>query len=121
MRARRLLLATLVLIACAACATRGAQGGGDVDPGEGWRADWNGRIDASQGRNDHPCGDFVFDAWAENFLAGCELASSRACDRRLEWVWSRSRQCDEWQAYLLRNHFKHVRRDDIPEPDMHVN
>ena len=86
-----------------------------------WKDDWNTRIDVSEGRNDHPCGDFVFDAWAQTFLTGCEPGSDAECDQRLEWVWARSRQCDEWQEYLLRNHFQHVRRDDIPEPDMHVD
>jgi hypothetical protein len=87
----------------------------------GWKADWNARIDASTGRMDHPCGDFVFDAWAAVFQGDCERDLSPVCDQKIEWLIERSRQCDEWQQYLLRNHFRHVRRDNIPEPDMHMD
>ena len=103
----------------AGCATGDAQG--DMELEERWKADWNVRIDASKSWNDHPCGDFVFDAWAQSFQSECERGSSSVCDRKLDWLWERSQQCDEWQQYLLRNHFKHVRRDDIPEPDMHIS
>ncbi len=128
MRTLRPCLVTLALIATTACALHDARGGTDTDLDSNWTSDWNARIDASPGRNEHPCGDFVFDAWAQTFLWGCELGSNSAldlapdakCGQRLAWVWARSRQCDVWQEYLLRNHFQHVRRDDIPEPDMHL-
>lgn len=118
---RALLLALAATILCAACATNDPERESDTDSDEGWKDDWNERVDASESRTDHPCGDFVFDSWAEDFLSGCEPGSSSACDHRHTWVWARSQQCDEWQQYLLRNHFQHVRRDDIPEPDMHLD
>ena len=125
MRALFSRLAIAMLVATA-CAVRDVPLGVEADSEEGssvnqeWKITWNDRIDASEDLNHHPCGDFVFDAWAENFLAGCKLGSSEECDSRIAWVWARARQCDEWQAYLLRNHFQHVRRDEIPEPDMRL-
>ena len=122
MRALRPCLVTVALIVATACALHDAQGGADTDLDSNWKNDWNARMDASPGRNEHPCGDFVFDAWAQTFLTGCDPDSDSdlECEQRLAWVWARSRQCDEWQEYLLRNHFQHVRRDDVPEPDMHL-
>ena len=116
MRTWLFLLAGVAFAASAGCAT--------VDEGmetkDHWKTDWNARIDASTSRDDHPCGDFVFDAWADEFQAGCEPGSSTLCDRKIEWLWECSHRCSEWQQYLLRNHFKHVRQDNVPEPDMHV-
>ncbi len=74
-----------------------------------WARDWNIRIDANTVLKQHPCGDYAFDPWAYSFLAACEpggrvAASEAECEARTDWVWARSRQCNTWQTWLLRNH-----------------
>ena len=88
-----------------------------------WKADWNARVDAAESRKDHPCGDFVFDAWADDFLVQCKYPSQEMeaeCRERTEWVWARSNQCSKWQDWLLRNHTKQQRRDHLKEPETRV-
>ena len=85
-----------------------------------WAADWNARLDAAARWREHPCGDFVFDRWAEEFLADCVARTGARCDRRRAWVMERSNQCDDWQRYLVRNHGKQQRDDSSVEPDMHA-
>jgi len=86
-----------------------------------WKADWNARVDAAADLMDHPCGDFVFDRWADEFLEGCNDRRGQPsdCRQRSEWVWQRAEQCDAWQAWLLRNHNQR-QRSDKPEPETRV-
>lgn len=91
-----------------------------------WATEWNARVDAHGERRDHPCGDFRFDPWAREFLAPCETytASGEAmtpaeCEARNAWAWERSRQCNEWQAWLLRHHHQQE-RTELPEPETRV-
>ncbi len=91
-----------------------------------WARDWNARVDAHEERRDHPCGDFRFDPWAREFLAPCETYSGSGqamttaeCEARTAWAWERSRQCNVWQAWLLRNHHKQT-RNPAPEPETRV-
>ncbi|MCP5060333.1 MAG: hypothetical protein GY937_26845 [bacterium] len=102
-------------------------GAGSVDPKterEAWKENWNARVDAHERLREHPCGDFEFDPWADAFLAGCQggdapKQAKAVCKRRMDWVWERSRQCDVWQEWLLRNHQKHE-RSKAEEPPTHV-
>jgi hypothetical protein len=101
----------------------GTAGCATVPEREVWKADWNARVDASSDLKQHPCGDFVFDVWADDFLAECKRPNSgmeKECGRRTEWVWERSRQCAKWQDWLLRNHNRQQRSDDAPEPETRV-
>jgi hypothetical protein len=87
-----------------------------------WKADWNVRVDASADLMSHPCGDFAFDPWADAFLDGCGEAQTQAeaeCRLRSDWVWERSRQCEVWQSWLLRNHNQRE-RIDASEPETRV-
>ena len=91
-----------------------------------WARDWNARVDAHEQRRDHPCGDFRFDPWAREFLAPCEsysasgeIMTTAECEARTAWAWERSRQCNVWQAWLLRNHHKQT-RNAAPEPETRV-
>ena len=114
-RAQSPALACALLVVASACVTQPER--------ERWSSDWNARVDSAGHRNEHPCGDFVFDVWADDFLAACKPPSSAMeaeCRRRTEWVWERSRQCAEWQDWLLRNHNRQRRSDDLPEPDSRV-
>ncbi|MCP3985589.1 MAG: hypothetical protein GY723_14460 [bacterium] len=112
-----ILLALVVVCAMAA--------GADPEIGrDAWAADWNARVDAHARLRDHPCGDYAFDPWADSFLAGCqgEEAGNRSkaeCKERNAWVWERSRQCNTWQSWLLRNHHKH-KRSKSKEPQTRV-
>ena len=88
-----------------------------------WRADWNERVDASASLWSNPCGDPEFDAWADGFLAPCDPEARIGhdeCAQRRRWVVARSEQCAVWQDYLLRNHGKRERRDDVAEPPTRV-
>lgn len=95
-----------------------------ASPGEAeWKTDWNARVDAAQELSERPCGDFVFDAWADEFLEQCNDPSPELedeCRDRMEWVWDRSNQCASWQDWLLRNHNRRERRDDLKEPETRV-
>ncbi len=87
----------------------------------GWRSDWNARVDANERRRDHPCGDFAFDPWAKSFLDGCTTSGSGGdCAARWKWVDARSKQCRVWKNWLLRNHHRSERRDELPEPPTKV-
>jgi len=89
----------------------------------GWRAEWNARADTASTLWENPCGDPEFDAWADTFLSACqsdERLGQDECTHRRSWVAARSKQCAEWQDYLLRNHGKHRRRDDAREPPTRV-
>lgn len=89
-----------------------------------WTADWNARVDAHLELLDHPCGDYAFDPWADAFLESCQgkpetRPSKLECEVRTDWVWERSRQCNVWQTWLLRNHRKH-QRSKAKEPETRV-
>ena len=91
-----------------------------------WSADWNRRVDNVPNFISHPCGDFAFDVWAEEFLEGCgdtrlgTGVETAECEQREDWVWARSDQCNVWQEWLLRNHNQRVRDDLTPEPMVKV-
>ncbi len=101
----------------------------DSDPAPAWRAqwaaEWNARLEPEPVLRDHPCGDFAFDPWVQDFLAPCETYGGAAemtaahCEAREAWAWERSRQCNVWQEWLLRNHHKHS-RESAPEPNTRV-
>jgi hypothetical protein len=91
---------------------------------EPWAADWNRRLEAAPTPFEHPCATLEFSAWADAFLASCAPYGSRQqgeCVYRQRWVRARSNQCQEWVAYLLRNHNQQVRDDTTPEPSMRVD
>lgn len=101
------------LLACPASSERRAE----------WAADWNTRVDDMPDFLSHPCGDFAFDVWADEFLEGCSeptTGSEQECEERTDWVWARSDQCSVWQDWLLRNHNQRVRDDLTPEPMVKV-
>lgn len=119
------LLGALLALACTH-----AEADPPREAGAGWRAqwavEWNARVDAHAELRDHPCGDFRFDPWARDFLAPCETyvrgapaMTSAECEARNAWAWERSRQCNEWQAWLLRHHHKQA-RTNAPEPETRV-
>lgn len=92
--------------------------------GEAWGADWNRRLDTAPTRFEHPCATLEFSAWADAFLETCAPYRSHQqgeCVHRQNWVRARSKQCQVWVAYLLRNHNKQVRDDSTPEPSMQVD
>ena len=116
---RRAICALLCLLATALLA-----GVSQADSTAKWTSDWNARAKAAAGDlQKNPCGDFVFDAWANEFLEVCEESSKKArreCKSRTRWVWERSDQCSRWQDWLLRNHNRNKRRDHLPEPKVRV-
>ena len=89
-----------------------------------WAADWNWRLDAAPTRFEHPCATLEFSGWADGFLETCapyRSSQQGECVHRQNWVRARSRQCQAWVAYLLRNHNQQVRDDAIFEPSMRVD
>lgn len=120
-----LLAAGLVALACTHAET-GAVEGTRAGWRAQWAAEWNLRVDAHEELRDHPCGDFRFDPWARDFLAPCESYGANTaaltrdeCEARQAWAWERSRQCNEWQAWLLRHHHQQT-RSAAPEPETRV-
>lgn len=89
-----------------------------------WKHEWNARVDSAETRWENPCGDPEFDPWARDFLAACETGpavGTEECAARRAWVEERVTQCRAWRAYLLRNHGRHGRIDDLPEPPTRID
>jgi len=111
----RVLLLAAVLIVLA-CTTTGGEGAS-------WAAEWNARADAAEDIRENPCADFVFDPWAESFLAECERPTrvrKMECERRDAWVRERKIQCSKWREWVLRDRNRRERRDSFPEPEVRV-
>ncbi|MAE95477.1 MAG: hypothetical protein CL910_12520 [Deltaproteobacteria bacterium] len=122
-RNRTALAGGLLVLLVAAC---GCHPSSESGWRRAWAADWNARVDAHRRLRDHPCGDFAFDPWVDEFLGACErytegggALSPGECEARSAWAWERSSQCATWQAWLLRNVHKHERVDS-PEPETRV-
>lgn len=109
----QLLAAILVVLACSTFGEERAS----------WAAEWNARADAAEDIRENPCADFVFDPWAESFVAECERATrllKKECERRGAWVRERSRQCSEWREWVLRDRHRSERQFSFPEPEVRV-
>ena len=116
------VLAGVLLLASSACALWGIPSV-PLELGEPWGAEWNRRLDAAPTRFEHPCATLEFSAWADAFLEPCPRYGSSEqgeCEHRQNWVRARTKQCQVWVAYLLRNHNQQVRDDSTPEPSMRV-
>lgn len=117
------VLVAVVVLASTACVLWGIPSV-PRELGEAWGANWNRRLDTAPTPFEHPCATLEFSAWADVFLEPCAPYRSRQqgeCVHRQNWVRARSRQCQVWVAYLLRNHNKQVRDDSTPEPSMRVD
>jgi hypothetical protein len=93
---------------------------GDRAVRDGWRSDWNQRVDGAQSGWQHPCATRPFIAWADDFLSACQGESAPPeCDARRDWVGERVKQCRAWTAWQLRNFNQH-RRSEASAPSMRV-
>jgi histidine triad (HIT) family protein len=115
--ARALAAAASVL---ALCAWVGCASAPERARREAWKDDWNGRLERMTSDWEHPCATRPFIAWADSFLAGCEVAPHEGeCGLRMDWVDERVEQCRAWTAWQLRNFNQHERKEGAA-PSMRV-